>query len=369
MTTKRFYGAMLATTVALSALVGCTTPSPATPGTQPGAAATGQAGNKQAAGTTNGTELAAAMSEEREADGYGYLAAEASAKYELKLVGAPPPPEGMVGITAVGDAEATAAGEGKPAKGNKGEKGGKGQGAMKSGLRANIRADIKAKLDARKTKMEARLAKQVAKLGKAKDKIKDALAKADWKENEDGTKTKNLAFDVEKTVNGKAATRNCKVDRTVDAEGELVKMSWNFAHTSPTGAKNSMTRTKDLQEDGSYKIVYHSEIVLGNGASRIRDWTKIIPADGVVSGGGTIVWKDKDGKIVKTVDIKFGGTDEAEVATCVDTTTSTTTQVTVPADGAMTAEVKETSSTTTTTTEAVTITETTEGTVEVSEAA
>lgn len=345
MTKTRFF----CTAMAIAMLTGCTataagtiTPGAAAqPGTaaQPGAST--PASSKANGGAANSTEVAAALTEEREAEGYSYLAAaDGAAKYAVMLVGAEKPPEGMVGITATLDGDAAT-----PAGGGK--------------LRAKVKADVKAKLDARKTKLESRLAKHVAKLDKAKEKIKAALAKADWKTNEDGTKTRALSFKVEKSINGKTADRDCNVERTLGADGELVKAAWAFSLNGPNGGKHTMTRTKDLQEDGSYKVVYHADIVLANGATRTRDFTKSISADGQVSGTGTIVWKDKDGKVVKTVNVTFSGTEEAEKAIAADPDGSTAT-VTLPVDGAVTAEVKDAAGATT----AVTVTEAADGTVE-----
>jgi hypothetical protein len=376
MSNQTFVGALLATTVALSALVGCQTP--ATPagagGTQTqNPAATGQVGQKgtpvaapaaagpatgkQAAGAQNGAELAAAMSEEREAEDYNAVASEDASRYEVFVVGQPKPEEGMVAITATGGAEAGAGNGGKGRAAVKVAKDARAAAIEKGMLKGKLRAELKEKLQARATKLKAKFKARAEKRKDAVAKIKDQLGKVDWVDNGDGTKTKAIEFDVAATVGGKAVTKHRKMERVVNEDGTLVSMSVEFSHTAPNGAAHTMTRTKTLQEDGSYKVVFHSEIKLGNGATRVCDWEKTISVDGAVTGTGKIEWKNASGTVTKSVAVKLGGTEEEETATTTDD--GATTEVTAPVDGEIEAEVTADGTTT-----EVAIEEAADGTVE-----
>ncbi len=361
MSKNTLIGAMLATTVALSALVGCKAPSPVAPGgaanppagtqvgQKPGTVAapsmTGPAATKQQAAAQNGAEIASAMSEEREAEDYNALAEEGASRYNIYAVGGPKAKPGEVAITggATAEADATATTDAKVGK---------------AGLKGKLKAEVKAKLEARLTKLAD---KRKTRLAKHKDgaKVKDAAAKAKWVDNGDGTQTKTIEFDVTKTANAKTMTRHRKMVRTVNIEDKaLVKLSVEFSHTSPNGASHAMTRTKTLNEDGSYTVVFHSEIKHKDGSSRVADWTKTISAEGGVTGTGKIEWKDAAGAVKKTSAITLGGNEEEETAT--STEGGTTTTVEAPIDGEIEAEVKDETGATV----EVELTEAEDGTVE-----
>jgi hypothetical protein len=68
---------------------------------------------------------------------------------------------------------------------------------------------------------------------------------------------------------------------------------------------------------------------------RLVNVTKTISADGAVTGSGTLTVK-RGGVVVKTIQLRVGGTEGAEVVKAHDGGATTT--VTLPADGAPEAE-------------------------------
>jgi 5-hydroxyisourate hydrolase-like protein (transthyretin family) len=324
---KTVIGMMLATTVALGALAGCATPAQTTmPGTQ-------QAAAKQQAGAQTSQTTAQAMAEEREMEHYGYLADEAEpAGYNVMMVGQPKPKDGEMAITAETTVDA-----GKGAKAETKAEATNG-GKARVDFKGKLKAEVKAKLDTRKAKLKAKAKGQLDKMKNEKDAIGKAAKAAQWVDNGDGTETKAMSFSVEKTVNGQTSSRSVKMERTRKTDDKTLVSAHSEFSTSHNGVTRTVVRDKALQEDGSYKVTFHSEMTFKDGSKRVADWNKTISADGAVSGTGTIVWT---GKMTKTVTIKFGGTEEAETATAADPTTGTTSNVTTTVEGGATAEVTD----------------------------
>jgi hypothetical protein len=205
--------------------------------------------------------------------------------------------------------------------------------AFKGKLVERIKAEIEKRAKDRKENAKDRLAKAKGKL----DKAREAMKREAWVDNGDGTKSKTFTFDVSKTDGDTTTSRSRKIVRTVRVEDNvLVSLVSEFNDVRASGGSTTTNRAKTLQGDGSYKVVFHSVIVLADGTTRTADWEKSIAPDGKITGTGKIVWT-KDGEVVKTVDINLGGTEEEEAAKIEDGKESA--EVVVPAEGDPTATV------------------------------
>lgn len=315
-------GLMLAASLALSVLAGCQAPQMA--GMPQGAQL---APAKQQAGTETSQTAALAMADEQEMEDYGYIAddAEAGSAYAVMAVGADPAASGEAAITA--DAGASAAAEPK-----------------RDAARARLSAEIRERLEARraeiKAKIQARLDKRMIERGA----LQRALTRAPWVENADGTKTKTLEFSVTKTAGGKTMTKSSKMVRTVDADGVLVYSSTELSQATPSGMTRTATRTKTLQADGSYVVVFDATHAHADGRSRVAHWEKTIALAGEVTGTGSITFKNADGSTAKVVTLNFGGSEEENTAKAKDGTTGTTAEVTADVEGNVDAAVTDTDS-------------------------
>ncbi|MEB3330372.1 MAG: hypothetical protein VKQ33_14195 [Candidatus Sericytochromatia bacterium] len=199
--------------------------------------------------------------------------------------------------------------------------------AFKGKLAAVAKAALEKREKERKEKAKDRLAKAKGNM----DKAREALKNVEWVDNGDGTRSKTFTFDVSRTENGETISRSRKIVRTVRAEDNvLVSLTAEFTNARPNGGSTTTSRAKTLQPDGTYRVVFHSVIVLGDGTTRTADWEKTIAADGTVAGSGKIVW-ERDGAVVKTVDIQLGGTEANETAKV--EVGEATAEVAVPADG------------------------------------
>jgi hypothetical protein len=207
-------------------------------------------------------------------------------------------------------------------------------------FRGKLDEKAKAELDKRQKDLREKAKDRLAKAKGNLDKARAAMKDATWVEDKAaGTKTKTFTFDVSKEVNGVTTKRSRKIVRTVRIEDNvLVSLTAEFNDVRANGGSTTTSRSKTLQADGSYKVVFHSVIVLGDGTTRTADWDKTIAADGKVSGAGKIVWT-KEGAVVKTVDIKLGGSEAKETAEAKDG--KETAEVVVPAEGAPEASVKD----------------------------
>jgi|GEM_PF-6417365 len=161
-----------------------------------------------------------------------------------------------------------------------------------------------------KKSVQARLGK----LSNDREKMKGALGKADWVDNGDGTKTKTVEFDVNKTINGKSLVRKAKLVRTINADKQVVSMSAEFEQSLPGGLSRKSARTKVLQADGSYQVSFDSSVTLPNGFTHVVEWDKVIAVDGTVTGTGTHITLDADGNEVKKVSLTMSGRDAAPEA-------------------------------------------------------
>lgn len=84
-----------------------------------------------------------------------------------------------------------------------------------------------------------------------------------------------------------AVTQSQTVTRTVDADGDELKVVQDMSRTFKNGHSFKAHRERTNAADGSYTIVYHSEATM-KGKTRIVDWTRTGTADGTETGTGTI---------------------------------------------------------------------------------
>jgi hypothetical protein len=306
---------MLAATVGLASLAGC---SPAAPtGTQTGT----QTGTPT--GTPTGTQApvtAAQAVSQIQAD----LAdmdsmADTESGFAAQAIGVPAAGPGMVSATGI-----------PPRL------------ARRVELNAKVRAAAKAVAPAAKARITAKASQLRTKAANRLKGAADAFKKGSQREvvdpNEFGGKTFSFTFDF-KMPNG--ATRVGSTERVFDGDKALVSASQNQTWTGPNGRTRTFDRTKELQADGSYLVTGTASDTF-NGKTRTMTWTKTISPDGKVTGTGTMT---RDGK---TITMTFGGTEEKETTTVTDPTTnaSATTEASAETGAASTVTVTEGGTTT-----------------------
>jgi hypothetical protein len=342
-------GLMLAATLSFGAVAGCQTPmqtagQPA-PAQQQAAAATGQ-------------HAAQAMAEEQEMDYYGYLADEGNtpAAYAVQAIASvSPSPSASPSTSPAPSASGSPAASPTPKpvytprpipsftpRVAPTPRPGASTGPANAFFKGKLPAEVKARIDERQAALRAKAKVRTDRMTAEKTAIDKATRAGRWVKNTaDGTESQSIAFSFEKTVNGATFSRAVKMTRIRKSDDKtLVSATTEFSSTH-NGITRKATRAKTLQEDGSYQVVFHSEMSFKEGSKRTVDWTKAIAPDGTVSGTGTIVWT---GKTNRAVNLTFGGTEEAETARTADPETKTETTVTATAEGAARAEVKDTTS-------------------------
>ena len=211
----------------------------------------------------------------------------------------------------------------------------------KKAAELRIDAKVAAKVAESHKKHVEKLQGKLEKLGQDRDKIRGALKKAEWVKNPDGTLTKTISVDVTKTVNGQTMTRKATIVRTINADKVLLSATADFDQSLPGGLRRVSKRSKTLNEDGSYTVIFHSEITLPNGTVRVAHWEKTISAEGGAAGTGKIEWRAADGSVTKTVTVALGGSDEAPTAEAEDSAAKTEAKVTVDEKGGVAAKVED----------------------------
>ncbi|MEB3198163.1 MAG: hypothetical protein VKP62_13265 [Candidatus Sericytochromatia bacterium] len=318
-------GAMLAATITLSSLAGCQAAAPngpapvaeakkSTPATAP---VSGSQGLVPVAVAEAGTELAAALTAERESEDLVMLAEDGEANaYSVLQLGAK-----------------LEAAKGAPRVKQKMNE------LRKNAFRAKLKPEVKTKLEERAKAFKAAAKPRLEKMKEHAGKLKQAAKDAPWVDNGDGTETKTVTIEATRRINAKSFGGQRVVTRTRRIEDKvLLSVDANFSHTGPLGGTYTMTRSKDLQEDGSYKVVFHAEMNLPGGKQRVTDWEKTIAADGSVSGSGTMVVK-KGEEVLKSVNLTLSGTEKKEIAKAEDGKASA--EVSLPQDSAPTAVVTD----------------------------
>ena len=89
---------------------------------------------------------------------------------------------------------------------------------------------------------------------------------------------------------------------------------------------NDLELLKELQADGSYKVTGTATLTV-DGKTQSHTWTKLIAADGTVTGTGTFTKADGTTKTVT-----FGGTEEQETSAVADAATGTVATVEASAE-------------------------------------
>lgn len=360
---------VLATTMSLAMLAGCATQTPgaSVPGSvssgtvsnNPGASGSqATAGNttsgSMAAGgttTTSGSaslavvsskdpnastqsapgQAADAAAEEDEVVGYNAVAeddeaAGAPASYALEAVDATATSTATASDGATATATPAPTATATPATGAK---------------KAKPAAKILTKLAQAKLKViRARLAKERTRNLKRlraneKQAVQNALKKAPWTDNGDGTETRHILVDVTRSDAGGTWTRHMDITRTIETDThDLVFGSTDITENFKPGGMHTLHWEKSRQDDGSYDVTFHQVrryLAPGQGPTRTADWDKTIDADGNVSGTGTITWMNKNGKVTFTETITFGGSEDRQVIA--DQGDTGTPETTAPQDG------------------------------------
>lgn len=147
-------------------------------------------------------------------------------------------------------------------------------------------------------------------------KLKEAHDAAPETTDEEGNKSRNFAFEVERTTgqgdNARTRTRAVESTVTVDRNGTVVYSKYKASQSvSGNGSESSrvMERTRRLLNDGSKEITFHRELTFKDGRVFTTDWTKTIGADGGVTGSGQIT-RQRPGAATATVELTFGGTED-----------------------------------------------------------
>lgn len=288
------------------ALTGCGSPLLASAGVALAAA-------KQQAGAENAQSFSTAMADHQEMEDYGYLAEDAEAGYALRA---------LAGAAAAAMVAA--------------------EGVSASGFRGPLSEDVRKRLTARHAELKALAQPRLNARMIEREALKRALARAPWVDNQDGTKTKTLEFSVTKTVGGKVATKAARLARTVNTSSRvLVSADTRIEQALPSGQSRTASRSKTLQPDGSYAIVFDTVHTQGSGATRTMHWEKTVGIEGALFGAGTLTFRDAAGAVLKTLTLGFGGTDARTVGRATDETTGTTTEITTDVEGRADATVKD----------------------------
>ncbi|MFP5502045.1 MAG: hypothetical protein ACLGIN_06120 [Candidatus Sericytochromatia bacterium] len=299
-------GTMFAATFAMTAIAGCQVPmQTAAPGAPTGAA------KVQPATALVREGAALALADERELADMDFLAGQASATSRYSIFSV----EEEAAATEAEEApeEAEDATEAEEAEEEEDEAGAGKKGKRGAG-RGRMPEHVRAKLQERQAKHAEKIQKRLEKMKDAKEKIAEKM-KGAWVDNGDGTESKRFSFSMSKTVNGKTMAKSIEMERTRDSETkELISSSVKASQTQPNGQSKSSERSKTVNADGSFTVVFHAEHVFKDGTKRVADWTKTVALDGSVSGTGSIVWTDKDGNEVKKTTVTLGGSEDAPEA-------------------------------------------------------
>lgn len=162
-------------------------------------------------------------------------------------------------------------------------------------------AFIKAKEHEAKAREEAFKIKAKHELAQRKEQTQ-GIKKFEPIDNGDGTKTHK----VELTVNRKDIKQYQAIEKTVDSEdGAVVGEKHSLAKVLPDGRAVKITRSKTLNEDGTWTTTFRSETKGKEDKIKIVEWTRTTGEDGSESGEGTITRPDGSKvhvKVTKTVD-------------------------------------------------------------------
>lgn len=267
--------------------------------------------------------------------------------YRVQLLGAPKPPEGMVGITSgpTGD-------EGRPQL----AAGFQGKIDMQLPLAERTRPDgskvkrgkpaEQGKLDQVKKQVGERVEKMKGKVEAQRKAVRDAMGKDKAKREvlvgDDGTVGVVSSFEH----SNKAGTHVVKAQQVFkgtskdDVKPEnLLSSAVRSARTTKDGIKSSSVRTVAVNEDGTKDITFTHTLTRNDGKTKTVSWERTVAADGSSSGEGKIVRFDgSELTIVRSV-----STDGTIRATVTDTRNKVKAEVALDeATGKVDAEVAST---------------------------
>lgn len=343
MAQRTFLPTLLASVLSLSTLAACqstptlttapltvnqrATTSPASATKTQAQAITTQAPRGIAAVSLTSTEMATALTLEREAEDLNTIASEQElTSYGLmQLRGGqqrPMPrdkaraPKPMPRGHAFGDRPVTAQ---------------KVRAIVQQAFRGALKEAVKATLERRMASQKQKAKQRVNKMRDAHSKLKAAVQEAPWVDNGDGTQTKTIQF-TKDASDGRGASGERKIERTVRIDdGTLVSLITSFKQVTPNGGSHTMERSKVLQEDGSYLVTFLSVHQGPDGRTRTMQGTKTIGVDGSITGSGTLTIKQGE-EVIKTIELTFSGTEAKQKVGAEDEDAKT--EVTLPAEGA-----------------------------------
>lgn len=161
-------------------------------------------------------------------------------------------------------------------------------------------ASIRVKEDKFKSRAKQLLAKKKGEAGRGtREEIR----------NSDGTKTAKMGMEMGRK-NGKETH---SINRTFDADGNLVEVQSHMDRTNPKGHKIVIDRDRVLNADGSWTTSFAMTVTRPDGKTKTVSWTRTENADGTQTGTGTLtrfdgttqtmtLTKEAEGKIVTKVE-------------------------------------------------------------------
>jgi hypothetical protein len=181
-------------------------------------------------------------------------------------------------------------------------------------------------------------AQSMPELGGLRDTIKSNV----WIANADGTLSKTIETDINKTIAGATFARHVVIRATVHAGTDL--MLHHIAHFEldfKDGSKRITTREVVMLDDGTHHIEFHQDVVGKFGFHHIVDWTKSVDLEGLVSGHGSFTIVNPKGKVTASASIDIDGSADAPHAHSTDANSKLETKVSLAASGQTKATVRD----------------------------
>ncbi|MBC7544840.1 MAG: hypothetical protein H7338_19115 [Candidatus Sericytochromatia bacterium] len=296
MLTSRPIAFLIAGSLSLGMLAGCTS--------SPTGTNQNQSGSQSARAQTS--QEAASVSQTDQSMNDMEMVGEQQSNFSTQAIGIPQ-------ATADGMVSATAIGTGLPVTANI-EVSATAKAAILS-----LTAEQKAALKQRTQTLTARAGTRLQALNEAAKKAMVRTSVA----NDFGGQTVTMTFNFT-APNGN--THKSTMVRAYNGDKVLVASTLTISRSLKNGMTVNMLRTRELQADSSYKVHAETTQTLPNGQSRVTISDKTISATGAISGTGTL--KRMSGtSISKTVNITLGGTEEKAATTVTDLEAQTSAKV------------------------------------------
>lgn len=131
----------------------------------------------------------------------------------------------------------------------------------------------------------------------------------------DGTKSKTLEFQEQRTLHGQQVDHKVQVVHTVSSDGDFpLSTEVSLERTWPDGRKLVAHHVKSLQADGGHRVAFHEEAGFPSGVGRVASWVKQVAVGGQVSGSGTVAMKKASGLFSRTWAVTHVGAAAANVS-------------------------------------------------------